>query len=159
MTPLLVGQDLEREYRFGPGAGAGAAGSEPGIHPAELVAVVGASGIGKSTLLHLLGTLDRPSAGRVLFEGEDVLARTEAGQARFAGRRSGFVFQFYNLLTRHDRARERDAPRAHPAPSAEEARERAAARSREVGLPIGPATGRASCPAESSSAWPSRERS
>jgi lipoprotein-releasing system ATP-binding protein len=59
---------------------------------------VGASGVGKSTLLHILGALDRPSAGRVLFAGEDVFARSEAALTRFRRQDVGFVFQFYNLL-------------------------------------------------------------
>ena len=53
------------------------------VNVGESVAVIGASGVGKSTLLHLLGALDRPSGGRVLFDGEDVFARSES-EARAA---------------------------------------------------------------------------
>ncbi len=101
----------------------------------EVVALVGASGVGKSTLLHLLGALDRPSAGRVLFQGEDLFARNEAGLARYRRQEVGFVFQFYNLLGRDVRARERDAAGADRAPSARARRaRRAAAALAEVGL-------------------------
>jgi len=64
----------------------------------EMVAIVGASGVGKSTLLHILGTLDRPSAGKVLFGGHDVFLWSEARLAEFRNRHIGFVFQFHYLL-------------------------------------------------------------
>jgi lipoprotein-releasing system ATP-binding protein len=68
------------------------------IQPRETLAVVGASGIGKSTLLHILGTLDRPDNGSLLFEGEDVLRYGEQRLARFRNQTMGFVFQFHHLL-------------------------------------------------------------
>ncbi len=64
----------------------------------ERVAILGQSGVGKSTLLHLLGALDRPSAGRVLFEGEDVFDKSPEALARFRNHSLGFVFQFHHLL-------------------------------------------------------------
>jgi lipoprotein-releasing system ATP-binding protein len=96
---LLAGEDLEREYRTGPETVRVLRGASVHVERGEVVALVGASGVGKSTLLHLLGALDRPSAGRVLFEGEDVFARNEAGLVRFRRYQVGFVFQFYNLLS------------------------------------------------------------
>src|SRR5262245_61966569 len=95
---LLEAEGLEREYRIGPEVVRVLRGVTLAIEPGESIAVVGASGVGKSTLLHLLGTLDRPTGGRVLFGGEDVFARTEAGLARLRRGEIGFVFQFYNLL-------------------------------------------------------------
>uniref|UniRef100_A0A832EJB6 ABC transporter ATP-binding protein n=1 Tax=Desulfacinum infernum TaxID=35837 RepID=A0A832EJB6_9BACT len=64
----------------------------------EMVAVVGASGVGKSTLLHILGTLDRPTAGKVLFGGNDVFLWSDTKLAEFRNRHIGFVFQFHYLL-------------------------------------------------------------
>jgi lipoprotein-releasing system ATP-binding protein len=64
----------------------------------ETLAVVGASGIGKSTLLHILGTLERPDAGQVFFEGSDIFAHSDDRLAQVRNRRIGFVFQFHHLL-------------------------------------------------------------
>jgi lipoprotein-releasing system ATP-binding protein len=68
------------------------------IHRQERLAIVGHSGVGKSTLLHILGSLDRPTTGQVLFEGRDLFARSPAELARFRGQRLGFIFQFHHLL-------------------------------------------------------------
>jgi len=64
----------------------------------ETLGIVGASGIGKSTLLHILGTLDRPDAGRLNYSGVDVLRLDDTQLARFRNRTIGFVFQFHHLL-------------------------------------------------------------
>jgi len=68
------------------------------IRQGETLAVVGASGVGKSTLLHILGTLERPSAGKVRWEGEDVFSLDDRSLAAFRNRKVGFVFQFHYLL-------------------------------------------------------------
>ena len=64
----------------------------------EMVAIIGASGTGKSTLLHLLGALDRPSDGTLLYKGENVFDHTDLQLAEFRNRTIGFVFQFHHLL-------------------------------------------------------------
>lgn len=68
------------------------------IEYGETLAVVGASGIGKSTLLHILGTLDRPDSGKILFRGEDVFKFNSLALAKFRNRSIGFMFQFHHLL-------------------------------------------------------------
>ena len=69
-----------------------------GISTGEFVAVVGESGTGKSTLLHILGTLDRPTGGNVLFEGSDIFDQGDQELAHLRNRSIGFVFQFHHLL-------------------------------------------------------------
>jgi lipoprotein-releasing system ATP-binding protein len=64
----------------------------------ETVAIVGASGIGKSTLLHILGTLDRPDSGTLEFQGDNVFLYNDFKLAQFRNRTIGFVFQFHHLL-------------------------------------------------------------
>ena len=64
----------------------------------ESIAVIGKSGVGKSTLLHVLGTLDQPTSGTVRFDGVDVFALKEREQAAFRNREIGFIFQFQHLL-------------------------------------------------------------
>jgi lipoprotein-releasing system ATP-binding protein len=64
----------------------------------ERLAIVGASGVGKSTLLHILGTLDRPTSGKIFFEGQELPLADEARLCQFRNRQVGFIFQFHYLL-------------------------------------------------------------
>ena len=68
------------------------------VERGDLVSIVGKSGVGKSTLLHVAGTLDKPTSGRVLYDGKDVFAMSEKELANFRNQRLGFVFQFHHLL-------------------------------------------------------------
>ena len=68
------------------------------IERGHTVAVIGASGVGKSTLLYLLGALDKPTSGRVLLDGVDLATRDEKQLAVIRNRKIGFVFQFHHLL-------------------------------------------------------------
>lgn len=68
------------------------------IRQGEMLSVEGASGVGKSTLLHVLGTLDTPTSGQIRFEGQDITRLSPARLDEFRGRRIGFVFQFHHLL-------------------------------------------------------------
>ncbi len=65
----------------------------------EMLGIIGASGVGKSTLLHVLGGLDRPESGKVLFQGEDICVKGNGYLENFRNQRVGFVFQFFNLLS------------------------------------------------------------
>jgi len=64
----------------------------------EMIAIVGASGTGKTTLLHILGTLDRPTAGKLLYDGVEVLQKNDIELSAYRNRTVGFVFQFHHLL-------------------------------------------------------------
>ncbi len=64
----------------------------------EMAALMGVSGVGKSTLLHIMGTLDEPTEGSVLYDGVDVFSMSEAERTVFRNRTVGFVFQFHHLL-------------------------------------------------------------
>src|ERR1051325_6805685 len=68
------------------------------VERGEMLAIVGPSGIGKSTLLHLLGGLDRPDSGTIVVDGRDVTGMTNDELATFRNRNVGFVFQFHHLL-------------------------------------------------------------
>jgi lipoprotein-releasing system ATP-binding protein len=68
------------------------------VYHGEMVALMGPSGVGKSTLLHILGTLDRPTSGEVYYEGRDIFDLKDDALARFRSRAVGFVFQFHHLL-------------------------------------------------------------
>ncbi len=132
--PLLVARDLEREYRVGPETVRVLRGVSMIVDPAESVALIGASGVGKSTLLHLLGGLDRPTSGQVLFAGEDLYARSESALAKLRRTEVAFIFQFYNLLGEMTALENAMMPALLQRLPAPEARERAAAALQEVGL-------------------------
>src|SRR5262245_17126543 len=133
-VPLLVGDDLEKEYRSGPEVLRVLRGASLAVGAGEVVALVGASGVGKSTLLHILGALDRPSAGHVRFGGADVFARREAGLTRFRRQDVGFVFQCYNLLAEMTALENAMVPALLLRLPAREARARAADALADVGL-------------------------
>ncbi|HEV8471908.1 MAG TPA: ABC transporter ATP-binding protein [Methylomirabilota bacterium] len=133
-APLLAGLDLEREYHTGPEVVRVLRGASVEIRAGEVVALVGASGVGKSTLLHLLGALDQPTAGRVLYQGEDLFARPEPALARYRRQEVGFIFQFYNLLGDLTALENAMLPALLQRAPMREARERASAVLVEVGL-------------------------
>ena len=68
------------------------------INRGEMLGIIGASGVGKSTLLHILGGLDKPDNGKVLFNDQDIYAQTPEFLNQFRNKNIGFVFQFFNLL-------------------------------------------------------------
>ena len=95
---MISAVDLYKSFRLGQTDIHVLNGVSLEIKRGEIVAIVGASGVGKTTLLHILGTLDRPTRGTVRFDGEDVFARSDQGLAEFRNRKIGFVFQFHHLL-------------------------------------------------------------
>jgi len=73
-------------------------GIDLSVGEGEIVAIIGPSGVGKSTLLHIMGALDTPTSGRVYLRDTDVFAMPEIERAAFRNRTVGFVFQFHHLL-------------------------------------------------------------
>jgi len=104
------------------------------IKRGEMAAIVGASGVGKTTLLHILGTLDRPTSGTVRFDGDDVFAKDEPALADFRNRKIGFVFQFHHLLPEFTALENVMMPALIRRQSQPEARAAAEAVLKEVGL-------------------------
>ena len=98
MTPLVEAVRLGKRYVDGPAVVRVLEELDLTVGAGDRIAIVGESGVGKSTLLHLLGGLDRPSGGHVLFDGDDIFTRTDAELAAFRNRTLGFVFQFHHLL-------------------------------------------------------------
>ncbi|MCS7239906.1 MAG: ABC transporter ATP-binding protein [Candidatus Bipolaricaulota bacterium] len=97
-TALVELQGVTKIYRLGEVEVPALREVDLRVEPGDFLALMGPSGSGKSTLLHILGLLDRPSAGKVLWEGEDVTRLNGGRLAELRGRRIGFVFQMFNLV-------------------------------------------------------------
>ncbi|MCE6950672.1 ABC transporter ATP-binding protein [Cereibacter sphaeroides] len=95
---VLCTQGITKVYRTGAVEVHALRGVDVALHEGELVVLLGASGSGKSTLLNILGGLDTPTGGRVLFRGRDIAGLSEAALTAFRRDHVGFVFQFYNLV-------------------------------------------------------------
>ena len=95
---LIEVQNLNKSFTTDAGELQVLKGINLSIKEGEMVGVVGASGVGKSTLLHILGTLDRPTSGKVLYDGADIFSLNEDSLALFRNKTIGFVFQFHHLL-------------------------------------------------------------
>ncbi|MFQ5676854.1 MAG: ABC transporter ATP-binding protein [bacterium] len=95
---ILVIKDLHKAYQLGKNIVPVLKGIDLEVNKAQIVAIVGPSGVGKSTLLHILGTLDRPSKGTVIIDGVEVFNFDANELAKFRNEMIGFVFQFHHLL-------------------------------------------------------------
>ncbi len=95
---ILKAQNVHKSYRMGATAVKVLKGANLSVREGEFVAVIGASGSGKSTFLHILGALDRPNEGVVSFDGHDLNRMRARELNRFRNEMVGFVFQFYHLL-------------------------------------------------------------
>jgi len=102
MSNFLVAQDLHKSFGFGGEEIRVLRGLDLELAEGERLAIVGESGVGKSTLLHILGTLDRPTRGQVTYRETDLSTLDEAGLADFRNREVAFVFQFHYLLPDFD---------------------------------------------------------
>lgn len=98
MNNLLVINDLFKSYYLEKSEIRVLKGVTMEIPQGEIVAIVGPSGVGKSTLLHIIGALDRPTSGQVLIDGENIFLYNDDDLAKFRNQSIGFVFQFHHLL-------------------------------------------------------------
>ena len=131
---LIAAKGLSKGYRTPAGEVRVLEGLDLEVAEGAMVAIVGASGVGKSTLLHVLGTLDRPDAGEVRVGGEDVFRLNEDRLRRFRNRTLGFVFQFHHLLPEFSALENVMMPLLIDRRPAAEAGERAGALLDEMGL-------------------------
>jgi putative ABC transport system ATP-binding protein len=99
-SAVLRVEELHKYYDLGETRVHALRGVSLGIHSGEFVAIMGASGSGKSTFMNILGCLDRPSSGRYLLEGTDVSRHDKKALALIRNQKIGFVFQGFNLLAR-----------------------------------------------------------
>ena len=96
--PTLEARNLTKVYRTGTVEIRALDGVDLDLYESELVVLVGPSGSGKSTLLNILGGLDSPTSGEVLFKGERIDLEDDAAITAYRRQHVGFVFQFYNLI-------------------------------------------------------------
>ena len=131
---MIEFEDLEKTYVMGDETVRALAGVSLRIERGESVAVVGPSGSGKSSLMNILGGLDRPTSGRYLFEDEDVSRFDDNQLASFRNRRIGFVFQSFQLLPRLSALENVELPMVYAGIPRDERRDRAEVLLERVGL-------------------------
>jgi ABC-type lipoprotein export system ATPase subunit len=131
---LIVLRGVTKLHRKGPETIHALDGIDLDVAEKGLVAIVGASGSGKSSLLHILGAMDRPSSGEVRVAGQDLNALPEAGLTRFRRQTVGFVFQAFNLIPNLTALENVMLPMEFSGVPSAERRDRASARLDRVGL-------------------------
>lgn len=127
-------EDIHKYYELGETRVHALRGVSAEVHRGEFVAVMGASGSGKSTFMNILGCLDRPSSGRYLLEGVDVSQHDKRALALIRNQKIGFVFQGFNLLARTTALENTELPTLYSKIGKEERHKRAAEALAMVGL-------------------------
>lgn len=98
MNNLIEAQDVKKSFTTEAGEIQVLKGVSIAVSEREMVGIIGASGVGKSTLLHILGALDKPTSGNVYYHNKDIFSLDGNALALFRNRKVGFVFQFHHLL-------------------------------------------------------------
>jgi len=132
--PIVEIRDLCRSFETAAGSVDVLAGLDLDIYEGDRIAIVGQSGVGKSTLLHILGTLDHPTSGRIAFRGESVFDRSREALAGLRGHFIGFIFQFHHLLPEFTAVENVMMPGLIQGITPADMRERADSMLRDVGL-------------------------
>lgn len=122
---VIRAEELHKYYQMGDNRVHALRGVNLEIKRGEFVAIMGASGSGKSTFMNILGCLDKPTLGRYLLEGTDVAALDKTQLARIRNRQIGFVFQGFNLLSRTTALENTELPTLYARIAKTERRERA----------------------------------
>jgi ABC-type lipoprotein export system ATPase subunit len=133
-APVLAARALRKEYGRDTGLVRAVDGVDLAVAAGETVAVMGPSGCGKSTLLHLLGGLDRPSAGEIWLSGQRIDPMGERALARLRREAVGFVFQAFHLMDELTAVENVELPALLAGTSPRKARRRAAGLLEQVGL-------------------------
>ena len=134
MVPIVELKNVVKEYANGPLKVTALRGVSLRIDPGEYAVVMGASGCGKSTMLNLLGCLDRITAGQYLLGGEDISRFSDEQLSEIRSRRIGFIFQSYNLIPQLNVLENIEVPLFYQGVSESDARERAEALAERMGL-------------------------
>jgi putative ABC transport system ATP-binding protein len=134
MPVLIETRELSKSYLMGNNEVQALRSVSLQIDPGDFVAIMGASGSGKSTFMNLLGCLDQASSGQYFLAGQEVSRKTADELADLRNRYIGFVFQQFNLLPRTSALEQVELPLMYAGVSAKERRERARQCLNEVGL-------------------------
>ena len=134
MTAVIETQNLKKRYRMGTLDVSALSGVNLRVEKGEFMCIMGPSGSGKTTLLNLIGALDRPTEGKVLIKGTDISKLSDDELAELRNREIGFVFQFFNLITRMSGLKNVEFPMAFAGVSEDVRKRRATELLERVGL-------------------------
>jgi putative ABC transport system ATP-binding protein len=133
-TALIELKSVSKDYRTGDETLHALAGVNFTVHPGEFIAIIGPSGSGKSTLANIIGGLDRPDAGTVLVEGQDLAKASDKDLSAYRNQHIGFVFQAFNLQASYTALENVELPLMLAGMSKKDRRTRAEDCLRAVGL-------------------------
>ncbi len=134
MDEIIVLEDVVKVYKMDGVETVALNGVFLKVKKGEFIAIMGPSGSGKSTMMHLMGCLDRPTSGKIFFEGRDTSKLSDDELAEIRNKKVGFVFQSFYLLPRYTALQNVELPLIYQGISPKERREKAKALLEKVGL-------------------------